>query len=146
VVTCSDSRVPAELIFNQLEPGKIFVIRVAGNIIADASVAGSVDYAVSHLKVASLIILAHTDCGAVKAYLAGGHHEGEVGKLLDLMKLKNKDIQAAIEENMDIQVAAALRIDSVRQAIQAGTLKVYGMMYDLESGTASTLSVNGKKA
>jgi len=50
VISCSDSRVPVEVIFNQLEPGKLFVIRVAGNVVADSSVKGSIEYAIEHLK------------------------------------------------------------------------------------------------
>lgn len=60
VVACSDSRVPVELILNQDRPGRLFVIRVAGDVIADSSVKGSVEYAVEHLKVPELIILGHT--------------------------------------------------------------------------------------
>lgn len=67
IVGCSDSRVPAELVFDQ-GLGDLFVIRVAGNI-TDESVTGSVEYAVAVLGCELVVVLGHTDCGAVKATL-----------------------------------------------------------------------------
>jgi len=71
IVSCSDSRVPVEVIFNQLLAGTFFVIRVAGNVVSDSSVRGSIEYAVMHLKTPYLLVLGHTECGAVKACLGG---------------------------------------------------------------------------
>ena len=67
IVGCADSRVPAELVFDQ-GLGDLFVIRVAGNI-TDESVTGSVEYAVAVLGCELVVVLGHTDCGAVKATL-----------------------------------------------------------------------------
>jgi carbonic anhydrase len=64
VLTCSDSRVIPELIFNQ-SIGDIFVVRVAGNVAMDSSIISSLEYAVNNLGVKFLIILGHTCCGAV---------------------------------------------------------------------------------
>jgi carbonic anhydrase len=118
VISCSDSRVPVEVIFNQLRPGTFFVIRVAGNIISDSIVKGSIEYAVMHLRTPYIIILGHTECGAIKASLDGvdkmhlrtpyiiilGHTEcgaikasldgvdkGEVGRLVSNIKLESKE-------------------------------------------------------
>jgi carbonic anhydrase len=142
VISCSDSRVPVEVIFNQLKPGSIFVIRVAGNVVADPSVKGSIEYAVEHLKIPLLIVLGHTDCGAVKASLAGAH-EGEIGKLLDGMKLKSKDIGKAVLENVDVQVKRVMEMACVKDAIDNRKMEVYGMLYDLSSGEVRYLSKNG---
>ncbi|MDD2365928.1 MAG: carbonic anhydrase [Desulfuromonadaceae bacterium] len=65
VITCSDSRVPPELIFNKTL-GDLFVIRVAGNV-ADTDELASIDYAVEHLKATKVIVLGHKKCGAVTA-------------------------------------------------------------------------------
>jgi len=99
IISCSDSRVPVEVIFNQLRPGTFFVIRVAGNVVSDSSVKGSIEYAVMQLKVPCLIVLGHTECGAVKAYL-DGFDKGEMGRLVSSMTLKNKELGKAVIENV----------------------------------------------
>jgi carbonic anhydrase len=142
IVSCSDSRVPAEVIFNQLEPGRLFVIRVAGNIVADSSVKGSIEYAVVHLKIPCLIILGHTDCGAVKARLAGTE-KGEIGKLVHNMTLASRDLDKAVIENMELQVKRVMEMDCVKAAIDGNKIEVYGMLYDLRTGQVTCLSKNG---
>ena len=97
IISCSDSRVPVEVIFNQLKPGKLFVIRVAGNVVADVSVMGSVEYAVQHLNTPYLIVLGHTECGAVKACLAGTK-EGEIGKLVRVIGIVVPPLEGEICE------------------------------------------------
>lgn len=70
IVTCSDSRVPAEHIFNA-GIGELFVIRTAGNVIGDHAL-GSVEYGMEHLGAKLVVVLGHTNCGAVDAALNGG--------------------------------------------------------------------------
>src|SRR5438067_11616610 len=65
IVSCSDSRVPPEIVFDQ-GLGDLFVVRVAGNVIDDHS-QGSIEYAVDHLAVRLIVVLGHQSCGAVKA-------------------------------------------------------------------------------
>lgn len=142
VISCSDSRVPVEVIFNQLEPGKLFVIRVAGNIVADSSVKGSIEYAIEHLKTPYLIVLAHTECGAIKAYLEG-IRKGEAGKLLSCIKIKSRELSKAVIENMELQVKIILEMGCVKRALGRGEIEVYGMHYDLGTGKANILSKNG---
>ncbi len=146
VVACSDSREPVEVIFNMLEPGELFVIRVAGNLVGDVAVKGSIEYAVRHLRTPYLIIMGHTGCGAVQACLEGNHHEGEVGELLALMELKSRDMSHAVTENITVQVEKALSLEVVKEAVAGGKLTVYGMLYDLVTGRVSVLSQNGKPA
>ena len=67
IVTCSDSRVSPEILFDQ-GIGDLFVIRNAGNLISDIDM-GSIEYAIEHLDTKLVIILGHTECGAIKAYL-----------------------------------------------------------------------------
>ena len=76
VITCSDSRVVPELIFN-CSLGDIFVIRTAGNVINEGELA-TVEYAIEHLKVKRIIVLGHTHCGAVHASM-----HNEKGRYLD---------------------------------------------------------------
>jgi carbonic anhydrase len=68
VLTCSDSRVSPEVLFDQ-GLGDLFVIRNAGNLISDIDM-GSIEYAVEHLDVKLIVVLGHTECGAIKAYIA----------------------------------------------------------------------------
>ena len=76
VITCSDSRVVPEFIFN-CSLGDIFVIRTAGNVINEGELA-TVEYAIEHLKVKRIVVLGHTHCGAVHATI-----KNEKGKYLD---------------------------------------------------------------
>lgn len=76
VITCSDSRVVPEMIFNA-SLGDIFVIRTAGNVINEGELA-TVEYAIEHLKVKRIIVLGHTHCGAIHASI----HK-EKGRYLD---------------------------------------------------------------
>ncbi len=142
VISCSDSRVPVEAIFNQLEPGKLFVIRVAGNVVADSSVLGSIEYGVEHLKTPYLVVLGHTECGAMKACLEGVR-EGEIGKLVSYIKIESKELNKAIIENVELQVKAILEMDCIKKALDKGEIEVYGMLYDLRTGKVNILSKNG---
>jgi len=142
VISCSDSRVPVEAIFNQLEPGKLFVIRVAGNVVADSSVLGSIEYAVEHLKTPYLVVLGHTECGAMKACLEGVR-EGEIGKLVNYIKVESKELNKAIIENVELQVKTILEMDCIKKALDKDEIEVYGMLYDLRTGKVNTLSKNG---
>jgi carbonic anhydrase len=77
VLSCSDSRVPVELVFDR-GIGDIFVIRVAGNIAIDRGVIGSAEYAAGHLGVPLLVVMGHTGCGAVKAAISGTPLAGDI--------------------------------------------------------------------
>ena len=142
IVSCSDSRVPVEVIFNQLKPGMFFIIRVAGNIVSDSSVKGSIEYAVVHLKTPLLVVLGHTECGAVKARLAR-YNEGEIGKLVSNIKLKSQDLDKAVIENVELQVKRVTEMDCVKAAMNEKKIEVYGMLYDLSTGHVKCLSKNG---
>ena len=76
IITCSDSRVVPEIIFN-CSLGEIFVIRTAGNVINEGELA-TVEYAIAHLKVKRIVVLGHTHCGAVHATI-----KNEKGQYLD---------------------------------------------------------------
>ena len=73
VLTCSDSRVSPEILFDQ-GIGDLFVIRNAGNLISDIDM-GSIEYAVEHLDAKLIVVLGHTECGAIKAYVGDKNNE-----------------------------------------------------------------------
>ena len=73
IVTCSDSRVAPEILFDQ-GIGDLFVIRNAGNLISDIDM-GSIEYAVEHLDAKLIVVLGHTECGAIKAYVGDKNND-----------------------------------------------------------------------
>src|SRR6185369_15997265 len=84
ILSCSDSRVPPEIVFDQ-GLGDIFVVRVAGNVATDTEIA-SLEYGAEHLHIPLLVVLGHESCGAVAATLEGGEADGHIGTLVDLIK------------------------------------------------------------
>jgi carbonic anhydrase len=86
VVSCSDSRVPPELIFDQ-GLGDIFVIRTAGNIIGEYEL-GSIEYAIEHLKAHLIVVLGHDNCGAVSAFIEHKHNklDNHIQAIIDYIK------------------------------------------------------------
>ena len=137
VLACADSRVPVELVFDQVI-GQIFVVRAAGNIVTPEIVA-SLEYAVASLGIRALLVLGHTDCGAVKAAMKTEAVAGQISSLdsriQPAVSQSAGNVGKAIEANARIQ-ANLLRTSSavIRQAISARTLKVTSGIYDLSTG------------
>lgn len=137
VLACADSRVPVELVFDQVI-GQIFVVRAAGNIVTPEIVA-SLEYAVASLGIRALLVLGHTDCGAVKAAMKTEAVPGQIGsvdfRIQPAVGQSAGNVGKAIEANARIQ-ANLLRTSSavIRQAISARTLKVTSGIYDLSTG------------
>jgi len=140
VLSCADSRVPVELVFDQTI-GHIFVTRVAGNIVTPEIVA-SLEYGVAVLGIKVLVVLGHSSCGAVKAAMKAESVPGQISSLyLQLHRAVEEsggDVNKAIEANAKIQ-AQLLRASSpvIRDAIKGGTLKVESGVYDLATGKVS---------
>jgi carbonic anhydrase len=144
VVTCSDSRVAPEYIFDE-SLGQIFVIRVAGNVVSP-EVLGSVEYAFEHLHCNMLVIMGHERCGAVKATLEGGKVTPNIASLLykikpavTAAKAKKLDeehtLEAAIEENVHLQIKETLRLSKLlKEGYNKGELKIYSAIYELQTG------------
>lgn len=144
VVTCSDSRVSPELLFDQ-GIGDIFVIRTAGNVVRDPSVLGSIEYGVEHLQTPLLLILGHQSCGAVTAAVEG-EAEGNIGSILeeikpavdtakDTGKEDHELIEEAVNENVGLVIQNALNGSSVvNELVENGDLKIIGAKYFLDSG------------
>ena len=149
VVTCSDSRVPPELIFDQ-GLGEIFVIRVAGNVM-DPVVLGSVEYGIEHLHTPLLVILGHQCCGAVTAATEGGA-EGNIESIMTEIEpavevaceteLTGSDlVEVAIDENVDLVIKNVLdRSPITKELVEEGELVILGAKYSLETGEVAVLT------
>ena len=147
VLACSDSRVPVELIFDQ-GLGDLFVIRVAGNVAAPSQV-GSIEYAVSELGTKLVVVLGHSNCGAVDAALrelAPGQDPGSpnLRAIVDrirpavepLLRASGKvSLPEAVRANV-LQSVEQLRRDSelLEKLIEDGELLIVGAKYSIESG------------
>ncbi len=150
VVTCSDSRVAPELIFDE-GLGDIFVIRVAGNVLDPVSL-GSIEYAAEHLHTPLLILMGHEKCGAVTAAVdATGKPEGNIGaivaKILPAVKKARKQgggkdeiVANAIKMNVFQSYEDMLKASPVlKHMIEKGELKVAEALYHLGSGEVEIL-------
>ena len=140
VLACADSRIPVELIFDQ-SIGHIFVTRVAGNVVTPEIIA-SLEYGVAVLGVNALLVLGHTNCGAVKAAMKADTVPGQISVLYPPLRpavvQSGGNLAKAIEVNARMQ-ADLLRTSStvIREAVSAKTLKVVSAVYDLATGQVS---------
>lgn len=146
VVSCSDSRVPPELIFDQ-GLGDVFSIRTAGNVIGEYEL-GSIEYAVEHLHCNLVVVLGHENCGAIQAYAASGneaHHDDHIQSLVDY--IANEEEEKMVPENqrssMDTLVKAnilhgvnLLKVSTpvLKPLVDKNELKIIGAYYDLDNG------------
>lgn len=139
IVTCSDSRVPAEHIFNA-GIGELFVIRTAGNVIGDHAL-GSVEYGMEHLGCKLVVVLGHTHCGAVDAALKGGAH-GAIASITDEINSclpSGCDAREAEILNVKNSISRIMASDIIKEMTADGTFRVVGAIYDIESGKVSFL-------
>jgi carbonic anhydrase len=137
VLACADSRLPVELIFDQTI-GHLFVTRVAGNLVTPEIIA-SLEYGVAVLGVDVLLVLGHTNCGAVKAAMKADPVPGQISALYPHLRpaveKSGGSFEQAIGLNANFQ-ADLLRTSStvIRDAVKAGKLRVEAGVYDLASG------------
>lgn len=151
VLACSDSRVPTELIFDQ-GIGDLFVIRVAGNIVAPSQI-GSVEFAAKQFGTHLVVVLGHSNCGAVIATLQElalkeSHRSPNLRVIVDRIRTA---VEPVLEENSDVDdeavISACVRanvhasVDRLRhgslileQLIGAGDLRIVGAEYSIEAG------------
>jgi carbonic anhydrase len=143
VLSCSDSRVPVELVFDQ-SIGHVFVARVAGNICTPEIIA-SLEYGAAVLGTAAIIVLGHSGCGAVKATIAAKPVPGQISALYapirPAVERAGSDLDAAIKANAQIQ-ANLLRTASpvIAGLVAEGKLKVAAGFYELAGGLVSLLA------
>ena len=133
VITCSDSRVIPELIFNS-SLGDIFVIRTAGNVINNGELA-SLEYAIEHLKIKHIILLGHTHCGAIHASI----HQ-EKGQYLDpiLNRIKDniKDISNEVEAT---KINVIKEVQFIKEKFPQYDGLIEGMIYDIETSIVTKI-------
>lgn len=141
VLSCADSRVPAEILFDQ-GIGDLFDIRVAGNIVTPA-VLGSLEYAAVMLGCPLIMVMGHERCGAVTAAVQGGDFPGQIGRFVEAIApaiAKSKStpddpVEASVVANVRYQVEqVTARSPLLAQRIKNNQLKVVGSRYDLDTG------------
>ena len=151
VLCCSDSRVPAEIIFDQ-SLGDLFVVRTAGLVLDPTSI-GSLEYAVGHLHVPLLVIKGHEGCGAVTAAVEHPDAtEGHIGSIItqiapavDQARRNGNNDQDLVEATTDLHLKyleeTLLRVSSIiRGAVDAGRLEVVVAKYYLHAGQVQPLT------
>lgn len=147
VLSCSDSRVPPELVFDQ-GLGDVFVVRVAGNVLNKENV-GSIEYAVANLGTPLIVVLGHEHCGAVKAaketIAAKGKAPGEIHSLVEAIRpavevTVGQDAEATCQANVR-HVVQTLKESKpiIYKMIETGKVAVVGAYYDLPSGKVEFL-------
>ncbi len=157
-ITCSDSRVVPELL-TQREPGDLFVIRNAGNIVpaygpAPGGVSASVEYAVSVLGVTDIIVCGHSDCGAMTAIssetnldhlpaVASWLAHADAAKVVNAARTHDsahERLQAMVRGNVIAQLTNIRTHPSVSLALDQNRLNLHGWVYDIETGSMETLN------
>ncbi len=147
ILSCSDSRVPPEIVFDQ-GLGDLFVVRVAGNVIDDHGL-GSIEYAVDHLGARLIVVLGHQSCGAVKAAKetiaakskAPGHIQSLVAAIQPVVEATAKDdLDTTVKANVK-HVVQALRSSTpiLKAKVDSGEVQVIGGYYSLDTGDVSLL-------
>ncbi len=140
LVSCADSRVPPEILFDQ-GIGDLFVVRAAGNI-ADTVALGSLEYGHAVLGSPLVVVLGHEYCGAVDAAVKGNAVPGHIAEVVRQIKPaveKSKGVtdmlNAAIDQNVrDVTAGLNQRSALLREAVTSGKLRIVGARYDLDSG------------
>ena len=147
VLSCSDSRVPPELIFDQ-GLGDLFVVRVAGNTV-DPVILGSIEYAAEHLGAGLIVVLGHERCGAVTAAYDGGSSDmGNIDSIVRRIAPAVKNVKAralgkerlqmiedAIDENVNLVADEILKQSKVlKHLVEEKKVKIVKAKYDLDDG------------
>jgi carbonic anhydrase len=135
-LSCADSRVPVEMLFDQ-GFGDVFVCRVAGNIVNTETI-GSLEFGCAVLGAKVLYVLGHSSCGAVNATIAGAPVPGVISSLYYGIKpgcdAGHGDLDKSIAENVKFQVDQLAYSPVLKELVEAGKLKIIGGVYDLASG------------
>ncbi|PSF37862.1 carbonate dehydratase [Aphanothece hegewaldii CCALA 016] len=146
LLSCADSRVPSEIVFDQ-GLGDLFVCRIAGNIATSEEI-GSLEFGTMILGAKVLMVMGHARCGAVKAAIEGGRFPGRIGSLISSLRVgveraqrmpgTNK-LQNAVEANVLYQVEILKDSAIMGELIDKNQLKIVGAYYDLSTGKVNML-------
>lgn len=151
LLSCADSRVPAEIVFDQ-GIGDLFDVRIAGNIVTPEAL-GSVEYAAAILGTPLIMVLGHERCGAVTAAVKGGSLPGQISTFANAIKPAMAEVKAegkgelsdlveqVVLANIQYQVQKLKQnSDLLTQLVREGKLKILGGRYDLDTGEVSILT------
>jgi len=146
ILSCADSRVPAEIIFDQ-GIGDIFDVRIAGNIATPAAI-GSIEYAVVLLGTPLLMVLGHERCGAVTAAVQNKSLPGEMPTFVQAIqpvveRVKDQPgdaVDNAVIANVQYQIEKLKRSPLLAEHLQSGKLNIVGSRYDLDTGKVTLIS------
>jgi carbonic anhydrase len=152
ILTCADSRVSPELVFDQ-GIGDVFVLRVAGNV-TDPAMLGSIEYAVEHLHTLLIVVLGHEKCGAVGAAVEGGHAEGNLAALIKRVHIGDKPAPGT---SKDAAIAAGVRANALYHAAEmtknsttlkdfagSGRIQIVAGVYAIDTGKIEWLTAEKK--
>jgi carbonic anhydrase len=151
IISCSDSRVPVELLFDR-GIGDLFVVRVAGNV-CGATQIGSVEHAVEHLGTPLIVVMGHTKCEAVAAAVDGAEAPGDISGIVDLIRpavARAREGQSGLARDTLVAVTVRTNVwqsienlltksQIVREAVKSGHAEIVGAVYDIESGRVEWL-------
>ena len=142
VLSCADSRVPVELVFDQ-SIGHIFVTRVAGNVITPEIIA-SLEYGAAVLGTKVILVMGHANCGAVSAAIKGKEVPGQISALYahiqPAVDKAGPNLEATIKANARIQATLLRQASTVVSGlVKEGTLKVVAGYYDLSTGAVTLI-------
>lgn len=154
IFSCSDSRVPPELVFD-CGLGDLFTVRTAGHVIGPTTL-GTLEYGIAVCRTPLLVVLGHQSCGAVAAAV-DSHHTGEMpgGFVRELVERVAPSVSSALQagaqepdavaaEHVRVTVRDLIEVSQVvADALAAGTLGIAGMAYSLESGRAEIVATVG---
>ena len=152
ILSCSDSRVPPEIIFDQ-GIGDLFVIRTAGNIVDNITI-GSIEYAAEHLEVPLLVVLGHERCGAVEATVKGGNIKGHIKSIVSNIaravdkasSQKGDKLENSVIQNINNVVDELNHSKPIlEELIHEKKLKIVGARYDLDDGTVKFFNQDENK-
>lgn len=167
ILSCSDSRVPTEIIFNQLNVGSLFIVRNAGHVL-DGAVLGSIEYGVDQLKALLIIVLGHERCGAVTATVDSilscspeqlGHiktvinaispaahiilNKHAIKKPITDETIKTDIVNQVVKENINIIINSMYKkSEIIASAAQSEQINIVGAYYDLNDGKVEILDLH----
>ncbi|MFM6191773.1 MAG: carbonic anhydrase [Planktothrix sp.] len=141
ILSCADSRVPSEIIFDQ-GFGDLFVVRNAGNVATPEEI-GSLEFGTLVLGAKVLMVIGHKNCGAVKATIDGKAVPGQIASILDVIQPainQNKTLEENIISNVKLGMNRLQASPVISQLIKDGKLKIVGGYYDLDTGKINVVA------
>jgi carbonic anhydrase len=146
ILSCADSRVPSELVFDQ-GLGDLFVVRVAGNVATPEEI-GSLEFGTLVLGAKVLLVMGHERCGAVDAAIKNAQVPGQIGTILDSISPAVGRVPENVSDrltevckaNVLLQIERLNASPVLSQLVEEGKLKIVGAYYDLDTGSATLVS------